>query len=52
MKVLAIFCWVGVLVCVVGASLADNSPAGAWVGAGTWFLVSSIAIGAAYGARF
>lgn len=52
MKYLALLCWVGVLVCIVGASLADNSPAEAWFFSGFWFLVSFVMIGAAYAARY
>lgn len=48
MKTLALLCWVGVLVCGIGATLAAGSPVGAWIAAATWFGVSCVVIGAVY----
>lgn len=48
MKTLALLCWVGVLVCAIGATLADGSPVGAWIASATWFGVSGVVIGAVY----
>lgn len=48
MRAVGLLCWIGVLVCAVGAALADGSPVGAWIASAAWFGISCVVIGAVY----